>query len=279
MLTFNTILLSNCGKGLFFLKRKALLILFVSVIAISLIFSGFATTINASLNENKQEDIDADDAPRKAKWTQDYIKEVPPIIMRDPFLELLGQTKSPIPYNYEEAVKLSGHSCAAVAGAWTITRKALEALYPNGEIPERGNIKIIAPGAEDEWYVGVFGEVMTFITGAAPKTGYPGGEFGADYNRRNLMIYPDEFSNTPPNQMVWVFERIDTGAKVGVRYDTSKVVPPATPERNAMGGKVARGEATPEEVADWIKYWNDRAIFVLENADTAQGLFTVTVME
>lgn len=33
----------------------------------------------------------------KVKWTQDYIGEVPPIMMRDPMLEMFGQVDGPIP--------------------------------------------------------------------------------------------------------------------------------------------------------------------------------------
>ena len=114
----------------------------------------------------------------KFAWDQDYISEVPPIMMIDPYLQIFGQSQVAVPYTYETAVKLAGHSCGAVTGAWTITRKALEVLYPGGEVPVRGQIQVEAPGAEDEWYVGVFGEVITYITGAAPKTGFIGAEFG-----------------------------------------------------------------------------------------------------
>ena len=210
-----------------------------------------------------------------ARWTQDHVTDVPPIMMRDPFLELLGQTDKPIPYTYEEAVKLAGHSCGAVAGAWTITRKALEALYPN-ETPERGKIEIEAPGAEDEWIVGVFGEVMTYVTGASPKSGFPGGPFGQSYRRRNLLNYKEEAAHTPPAYLVWIFRRLDTGAQVGVQYDLSLIQPPGSPERNKMAAKLARGEATPEEAREWVEYWNARVRFILENADTQEGLFTLT---
>lgn len=44
-----------------------------------------------------------------------------------------------------------------------------------------------------------------------------------------------------------------------------------------MGKKMAAGEATPEEAANYIQYWNDRATFVLDNADSLDGFFTVTV--
>ncbi len=212
---------------------------------------------------------------KQAGWIQGHITDVPPIMMRDPFLELLGQTDKPVPYTYEEAVKLAGHSCGAVAGAWTITKKALAVLYP-GEIPERGRIVIEAPGAEDEWLVGVFGEVMTYVTGASPKTGFPGGPFGKGYNRRDLLKYKDTITNTPPPKMIWVFKRIDTGAQVGVSYNLSMIQPPATPERGKMAAKMARGEAAPEEAGEWIEYWNARVIFILKNADTLEGFFTVT---
>lgn len=207
-------------------------------------------------------------------WLVDYIDRVPPILMKEPFLELLGQTHQPVPYIYREAVKLTGHSCAAVAGAWAMTRKALEALYPEA-LPVRGQIKAMMPGSEDEWYIGVFGQVITYLTGAAPRTGFPGAEFGQAFNRRNLMVYRDKPAGTLPPKMVWVFERIDTGERVGVSYDLGKVKPPLTAEEGRMGTKMVNGQATPEEAKIWRENWNARARFVLEQADLTPGLFTV----
>lgn len=217
-------------------------------------------------------------ATKEAQWSQEHITDVPPIMMNDPLLELLGQTEQPIPYTYEEAVKLAGHSCGAVAGAWIITQKALEALYPD-EVPERGEIMIEAPGAEDEWLVGVFGEVMTYVTGAAPQTGFPGAAFGKGYNRRGLLTYKEAKTNTPPPQMVWIFKRLDTGAQVGVGYDLSLTQPPATPEFMKMIPKLVNGEASPEEAKEWTEDWNARVEFIFQNADTLEGLFTVTDLE
>jgi hypothetical protein len=214
----------------------------------------------------------ADSRPPE-KWLVDYIDKVPPIIMKEPFLELLGQTGPTVPYTYREVVKLAGHSCGAVAGAWMISRKALDALYPAG-IPVRGQIKVAMPGAEDEWLVGVFGEVIAYVTGAAPKTGFPGAEFGREYNRRNLMSYGEKPAGTPPAKMAWIFERTDTGVRVAVKYDLSRIKPAATQERTEMGAKVSKGLATPEEAREWREYWNARARFVLENGD-APGLFSV----
>ena len=215
-------------------------------------------------------------------WDQDYISEVPPIMMIDPYLQIFGQSQVAVPYTYETAVKLAGHSCGAVTGAWTITRKALEVLYPGGEVPVRGQIQVEAPGAEDEWFVGVFGEVITYITGAAPKTGFIGAEFGQTddvFIRQNKMVYPDEPTGTLPPKMEWIFTRTDTGTKVGVIFNLAVITPVATPERQEMGKKMAAGEATAEEAADYYEYWNDRATFVLDNADSLDGFFTVTVYE
>jgi hypothetical protein len=214
-------------------------------------------------------------------WDQEYIYEIPPIMMIDPYFQIFGQSQVAVPYTYENAIKLAGHSCGATTGAWTITKKALEVLYPNGEIPVRGQITVEAPGAEDEWFIGVFGEIITFITGASPKTGFIGAEFGQTddvFIRQNKMVYTEEPTGQLPPKMEWVFTRLDTGTKVGVIFNLAVITPVATPERQEMGKKMAAGEATPEEATDYYKYWNDRAKFVLENADM-DGFFTVTVYE
>jgi hypothetical protein len=215
-------------------------------------------------------------------WTQDYITQIPPIMMLDPYFQIFGQSQVAVPYTYDNAVKLAGHSCGATAGAWTISRKALEVLYPTGEIPVRGQIKVEAPGAEDEWYVGVFGEIITFITGAAPKTGFIGAEFGQTndlFVRQNKMLYPDEPTGTQPPKMEWIFTRLDNGAKVGVNFNLAVITPLATPERQEMGKKMAVGTATEEEATAYYEYWNARAKFVFENADTLDGFFNITVYE
>lgn len=219
---------------------------------------------------------------KKSLWTQDYITQVPPIRMIEPYFQMFGQAQAAVPYYYEEAVKLAGHSCGATAGAWTITRKALEVLYPNGDTPVRGQIAVTAPGAEDEWYIGVFGEIITFLTGAAPKTGFIGSEFGetnSNFVRQKKMVYLDAPSGKQPPQLEWIFTRLDNGAKVGVNFNLSVITPIATPERQEMGKKMAAGTATPEEAAKYYEYWNARAKFVFTNADTLDGFFNVKVYD
>jgi len=248
---------------------KKLFLVLLALIIIALGISAFSPS-------------EADDPEGQAIWTQDYIDEVPPIMMRDPYLEMFGQTDGPIPYTYAEAVKLSGHSCGATSGAFIITRKALDVLYPDGEVPVRGQILVEAPGAEDEWFIGVFGEIITYITGAAPKTGFIGAEFGKAnevFVRRSKMTYAEEAVGTAPPLLQWIFTRVDTGESVSVNFNLMMVQPPNSEERVAMGKKMATGQATEEEAAEYIQYWNDRVIFIFENADTLEGLFTVTVLK
>lgn len=239
---------------------------------------------------------------KNAHWTQKHIRKVPPIMMYEPyFSEMFDQTDRDVPYNYEEAVKLAGHSCGATSSAWEMTRIALEILYPD-ETPVRGNIMVYAPGAEDEWNIGVIGEVITYITGAAPHTGFSGAEFANGwpsppntqssgdpvYKRRNKMVYTEEAVRTwPPNWMIWRFERADVEPPepvclrfkyVDIRNPVTGelielgVQPPAAPKGywQLLGARIASGDVnlTGEDIAKYITWWNVRTEYVFENTDS-----------
>lgn len=261
----------NLFKGDFTLNTKVMSILIVLMLGLTLIITGCSSSANAPSPQ-----AGGSEAPY-GYFLVDKINSQEPIMMRDEFMEIMGQIDGPIPYYYQEIVKFAGHHCGAVAGAWVITQKALEALYPGDEIPERGQIIIHAPGPPDEWYVGVFAELFSFITGATDDTGFPGSSFGQKYNRRDLLIYPDEPSGTPPPQMKWIWERRDTGAKVEIVYNLMHAQPPSTPDREAFQTRLGAGDKTitEAELKDWQKYWNARAAFVLDNADKIPGFFHV----
>lgn len=255
------------------MKRYIIVIVFILAVCAAIFRYSPAVNSNPQPVQNKA----------AMKWKQDYVNKIAPIMMRDPLLEMLGQTDSAIPYTYEEAVKLTGHSCLVVAAAWSMTRRALGELYPKGEIPVRGQITVQAPGAEDEWNIGVIGEVMTYITGAAPRSGFSGSAFGkgnALAIRRNKLIYTEKPSKTAPPMMQWVFTRTDTGKTVAAKWNIKLVQPPISEEIIAVPGKaLAAGEFTQEETAAFVKNWNDAARFVLQNSDTLDGLVTVTPLE
>ena len=139
--------------------------------------------------------------------------------------------------------------------------------------------------AWDQDYIAEVPPIMMidpYITGASPKTGFIGAEFGQTddvFVRQNKMVYAEEPTKQLPPMREWIFTRLDTGATVGVKYNLVIILPIPTPGRVAMGKKMAAGEATPEEAADYQEYWNARATFVLDKADTVDGFFPVTVYE
>ena len=96
------------------------------------------------------------------------------IKLRDRLAEFLGAAEGGVlEYTYHDAVKLTGHSCPTVAGAFAATRQALAALYL-GEVPERGAIGVELRDALADGVAGVVASVAGLITGAAGEGGFKG---------------------------------------------------------------------------------------------------------
>src|SRR4051794_39289162 len=93
-----------------------------------------------------------------------FFAEVPPLRLRDPLGELLGVVAPGTPWEigYADCVRVAGHSCLAVAGAWAIAAHALPALYGN-DLPVRGAIEITALGAPDELAFGPMALTLSAI--------------------------------------------------------------------------------------------------------------------
>lgn len=85
-----------------------------------------------------------------AMHTPAFFDAVPAIVVADPLAEMLGAAEGGlIEYRYVDAVKVAGHSCPTVAGAWLMTPAALARVYP-GETPRRGEIRVELRQAIDE---------------------------------------------------------------------------------------------------------------------------------
>ena len=55
-----------------------------------------------------------------------YFSQIAPISLYDPLADLLGATENGvITYEFLDAVKLAGHACPTVAGAWLATVRGL----------------------------------------------------------------------------------------------------------------------------------------------------------
>ncbi len=119
--------------------------------------------------------------------TPEFFDAVAPIAVVDPLAELLGASQGGrLEYRYLDAVKLAGHSCPTVAGAWLMTRAALSRLYPD-EVPRRGELRVELRQRADEGVAGVIANVAGLITGAANEGGFKG--LAGRFARQGLLRF------------------------------------------------------------------------------------------
>jgi len=190
----------------------------------------------------------------------DFFDRVPAITLREPLAAFFGASASgTITYRYADAVKLAGHSCPTVAGAYLMIRKGLARLYGD-DMPERGNIEVHMRDARDDGTTGVVATIATLLTGAAPETGFGGIGMNRRFARRDLLRFD------APIRGLMALRRRDTGSGVVLDLDTAPV-PPATGIR-ALFPKVAAGTAAVDEEAMFAALWQERvARMLLEHAD------------
>jgi len=185
----------------------------------------------------------------------EFFDDVQTVTVYDPLADKLGAAADGIvTITYPDVVKLAGHSCPTVAGAYMMTLSGLEALYGD-ELPVRGNIKVEMRQSQEEGVCGVTANVMSFITGASDASGFKGvGGFSA---RCNLL----SFANYIDGEVK--LSRIDTGKSVTISYDPTSI--PGNPLMQEMMQKTFSGTATKEEENDFHKMWQGRVEMVLNN--------------
>lgn len=110
-----------------------------------------------------------------------------------------------------DVARLAGHLCPSVAGAFLITQAAVNGLFPNG-VCERGLLQIDIPGSDSEGVNGPMAQVMSYITGAWPQTGFAG--LHGQYVRKNLM----HFNSDKVQKGHFRFTRLDTSQVIEVAY-------------------------------------------------------------
>ncbi|MCP5276812.1 MAG: hypothetical protein H6935_00415 [Thiobacillus sp.] len=183
----------------------------------------------------------------------EFFAQLLPMTLRDPLAETLGAALGGVMvYRYEDVVRLAGHSCPTVAGAWLMARHGLAALYPE-ELPERGRIRVELRGALDAGTTGVVGSVLGLVTGAAGEGGFKG--LGGRHVRRDLLAYGVDL----PGEVR--FTRLDTGASVLVEYHPEKV--PPSPDMPPLMARVVGGTAGEEERESFAKLWQERVRRIL----------------
>jgi len=179
-------------------------------------------------------------AEGQSKFSKDFFGQAAPIVMADKLAVTLGAVDKGevFVYNYEDAVKLAGHSCLAVAGAYRLTQIALKKLYGE-QIPVRGEIEVIFKGGVDDKVNGPISQVVTLITGAAAENGFKGFK-GEKFKRYNLLRF-DKNSAFPTGALCSAtFKRTDNGRSVEITYSNSML--PSHPDIQEMVRSVLLGE-------------------------------------
>ena len=207
-------------------------------------------------------------AKKDTAWRQEFFKQVEPILLKDHLAYVLGAQDEgePFVFHYADAVKLAGHSCPAVSGAYKLTQKALKALYGK-ETPVRGEIKVLVKGGPEDLAYGPQAQVISLITGASGVTGFKG--LGGRYSRNNKLF----FDKKNPRFNTFVFQREDTEAAVRVTYSPQAL--PQDPRMNDLVPKVLRGTASKSEKDLFISLWQGNVKKILLEDDKYPGLFEV----
>ena len=183
----------------------------------------------------------------------DFYKEVPSIALFDPLSEFLGAfEEGTLEISYLDCVKLAGHSCPTVAGAYLMASKGLTTLYGT-TLPSRGSIKVEMKNAENEGVTGVVCNIISFIVGASGVGGFKG--IQGNFSRNNLMRY-----NIPMHGEVKL-TRLDTDESVTLSYNPSMVIPDAAMQ--PLMGKSLQGLASKEELQTFRKLWQKRVKEIL----------------
>lgn len=179
----------------------------------------------------------------------DFYEQAPTVRTYDPFAAMLGAAhEGMLEYHYLDAVRLAGHSCPTVAGAFLIGRAALLALYPD-EPAERGNIAVHMPAREDEGTTGVMAQVLTLLTGAAADNGFQG--IMGRFKRRGLLSFADHREGE-----AIIFKRLDNDKSVAVTLDVSLI--PADPSQGERLMDIMQNCADASQQETFAKVWQDR---------------------
>jgi len=197
-----------------------------------------------------------------------FFDKIEPIVLKDPLGEFIGTSQGGIiEITYVDTVKMAGHSCAVVGGAYLAARQGLKALYRD-DLPRRGEIRVQIQKGVTEDNAGVVGSVLANITGATTDFGF-GGLPGGRFNRRDLLAY-----NAPIDTDIR-FTRLDTNRQVGVNYHPSRAVNPRAILMSAIGPNATKKdkETFPERFQDMVKQLfeqSDRVIEIIESDAPAQ---------
>ena len=194
-----------------------------------------------------------------------FYDRVEPVRLYDPLSDFLGAfDKGEVTLTYLDCVKLAGHSCPTVAGAYLMATLGLQRLFAD-TIPHRGMVHLAMRDKKSEGVTGVIANVIGFILGAGDAGGFKGiqGRFGRD----GLVTFDVEMEGEVR------LTRLDTEQSIEMSYDPS-IVPPK-PEMKQLMGKMLQESATPEEQAAFKRLWQERVETILTSPELWDKMITI----
>lgn len=187
-----------------------------------------------------------------------FFDVAPRLTLYDPLSAFLGATEDGlVEYTYLDAVKLAGHSCPTVAGAYLMTLRALRCLYGN-EIPVRGDIDVTLGQDASEGVAGVMASVAALVTGAAGECGFKG--IAGRFERRDRLSFGGDITGEIR------FTRRDTSESVVASLNAAAV--PLHADARPLFQRVLGGEASLAEAQEFRRLWQERVRqLLLDHAD------------
>lgn len=184
-----------------------------------------------------------------------FYNQIENITLQDNLSDFLGAFEEGIiEFSYLDVVKIAGHSCPTVLGAYLMTLEGLKALYPL-ELPKRGGIKVEFKESITDGTAGVVANVISAITGATTNSGFKG--ISGSFDRRNLLFFEKEISSNVK------FTRLDTQESVEVFYDPSSIL--FDENMQILMKKMIQKLATKEEKIKFGILWQERVEKISNN--------------
>ncbi len=194
-----------------------------------------------------------------------YYDKIEPIKLYDPLAKFLGAIEDgAVEINYLDCVKLAGHSCPTVAGAYLMTQAGLDALYQDS-LPERSRIKVDISKSKDEGVTGVTANIAAYITGAGDEGGFKG--IAGKFARNDLLNFGVKFDGDMR------LTRLDTGLSVTISYNPSLV--PADKEMKPLMQKLLQSNSTQAEQDRFANMWQERTEKILLHTKK-EDIITIT---
>lgn len=139
----------------------------------------------------------------------------------------------------DDVGKYTGHVCAGISTGYILTKQALELLYPNGEIPVRGQISIAASANTDHL------EVASYVVRARQNDPESKGE---------NIAFVDKSISSAAGTVTLIFKRADTEKMVKAVFNKGKLVTPELKKKMMpLKKKIMLGTASDKEKEKFAK--------------------------